>query len=144
MPDINALFHEYPSPAMNYLGIRLERTLSKESLGSELSYVSTSTMTMTDNPGPGRVMDKFIFQRGGRAAERYIGRIAYAIGMGPAAVAQRIGNHLQGFSLEVSQKRSIPDVEDETGLVELRLDMGLVQDVDRLRTDCTKLFLYTL
>lgn len=142
--DVNALFHDYSSPAMNYLGIRLERTLSRESLNSELSYVSTSTMTMTDNPGPGRVIDKFIFQRGGRAAEKYIGRIAYAAGIGPAAVAQRIGNHLQGFSLEVSRKRSMLDVGDETGLVELRLDMGLVKDVNRLRADCTRLFLYTL
>ena len=145
MRIVNELPNEYvPSPTMDYLGIHLEATLSKASLDSELSCFSTSTMTVNDNPGTGRVLDKFVFQRGGRALERYIGRAAHAVGYGPAAVAQRIGNHLRGFSLELKERQVEGGLSGEAGHVELRLDLGLVQDVDRLRADCRKLFFYSL
>ncbi|EJD05336.1 uncharacterized protein FOMMEDRAFT_152633 [Fomitiporia mediterranea MF3/22] len=78
----------------------LRRVASVQSLNSVFSHLSSSTMTASDLPGPGRILDKYVFTRGGRALERAIARAAHSLGFGPAAAALRIGANLRGFSLD--------------------------------------------
>ena len=51
---------------------------------------ASSTSTMTDNPGTGRVIDKYIYQVLGRILERCGGRIAMATYLSAANILRRI------------------------------------------------------
>lgn len=111
-----------------------ESTLSLETI------LSSSTLTASDIPGPGRLVGKYVYSRGGRALEASLARLTHAAGYGPVATAQRIGANLQGFSQDsdMSLESIFANGEDE-----LRLDLGIVSDVERLRKNCRKLFQYT-
>ena len=109
-------------------------TLSLESL------LSSSTLTASDIPGPGRLVDKYVYSRGGRALEASLARLAHAAGLGPVATAKRIGANLQGFGQDADMSIEALFANGEG---ELRLELGIVRDVDRLRKDCNKLFHYT-
>ena len=50
----------------------------------------SSTSTMTDNPGTGRVIDKYIYQVLGRMLERCTGRIAIATYLSATDILRRI------------------------------------------------------
>ena len=50
----------------------------------------SSTSTMTDNPGTGRVIDKYIYQVLGRMLERCAGRIAMATYLSATNIMRRI------------------------------------------------------
>ena len=50
----------------------------------------SSTSTMTDNPGTGRVIDKYIYQMLGRMLERCAGRIAMATYLSGNDIRRRI------------------------------------------------------
>ncbi|KAI5117732.1 hypothetical protein M0805_002077 [Coniferiporia weirii] len=124
---------------------KLRRATSVHSLKSVFSHLSTSTMTASDLPGTGRVLDKFVFTRGGRALEATLARLAHVAGYGPAATALRIGKNLRGFSLRGDM--SVGSALSNTAAVEpqkLRLELGLVQDIPSLRADCKRLFEYSL
>lgn len=54
---------------------------------SEVSI--TSTATADNNPGPGRIVDN-LFQKWGKALERYLEKLLSRYGVGPEAVAARI------------------------------------------------------
>ena len=104
------------------------------------SLLSSSTLTASDLPGPGRLLGKHVYTRGGRALEASLARLAHQAGIGPVAAAQRIGANLQGFGEDTN-------VSIETifanGEEELRMDLGILKNPDRLRKDCQKLFKYT-
>ncbi|KAI5117733.1 hypothetical protein M0805_002078 [Coniferiporia weirii] len=101
-------------------------------------------MTATDLPGTGRVLDKFVFTRGGRALEASLARLAHAAGYGPAAAALRIGANLRGFTLQENTSIESVFASEGPGPGNLRLELGLVRNVPRLRADCQKLFEYSL
>lgn len=118
-----------------------------DSLYSHFSHLSSSTLTMSDIPGTGRILDKYVFSRGGRALETTVARLAHRAGRGPSAAALRIGANLRGFSLSEStaqQMSSLSLFDDAPGKQQLRLELGLVQDVSRLKDDCNKLLEYSL
>ena len=52
--------------------------------------IGSSTSTMTDNPGTGRVIDKYIYQVLGRMLERCAGRIAMATYVSALDIWKRI------------------------------------------------------
>lgn len=104
------------------------------------SILSTSTLTVSDLPGPGRLLGKHVYARGGRALEASLARLAHQAGFGPVAAAQRIGANLQGFSQDANI--SIEEIF-ANGKEDLRLDLGILKDPERLRKDCKKLFQYT-
>ncbi|EJD04591.1 uncharacterized protein FOMMEDRAFT_167745 [Fomitiporia mediterranea MF3/22] len=100
-------------------------------------------MTASDLPGPGRILDKYVFTKGGRALERAIARTAHSLGFGPAAAALRIGANLRGFSLDESPPTTALMTYEGATSKALRLELGLIQDIPRLRADCQKLVGYT-
>ncbi|EJD05335.1 uncharacterized protein FOMMEDRAFT_165795 [Fomitiporia mediterranea MF3/22] len=121
----------------------LRRVASVQSLNSAFSHLSSSTMTASDLPGPGRILDKYVFTRGGRALERAIARTAHSLGFGPSAAALRIGANLRGFSLDETPPTTALMTYEGAAPKKLRLELGLVQDIPRLRVDCQKLVGYT-
>lgn len=115
----------------------LRRSGSALSLGT---LFSSSTLTVSDTPGPGRLVDKYVYSRGGRALKSSLSRLAHTAGLGPSATAKRIGANLKGF-------KQVTDMSIETlfsnGEEQLRLELDIVEDIKQLMKDCKKLFRYT-
>lgn len=100
------------------------------------SLVTTSTATRTDMPGPGRLLDKYVFQRAGRVLEGTLGRMAHRAGYGPNALAQRIVSAIQNdrYRVEVLSTRPASFV-----YCALITDRRLAE---KIKGDCLKLANY--
>ena len=64
---------------------------------SSISSYST-TATMDDNPGPGRLMDKHIYQRFGRKIERLVSRITMS-NLPPERIVQFFEERFSGYRM---------------------------------------------
>lgn len=114
---------------------------------SSSSVYSTSTMTRTDNPGPGRLLDKFVYQRAGRAIERTLARVAHRAGYGPVAAAQRILSAFRDerfcrktlFHLVAGVDIGTMDTEFYQYYTDFRIFGRELERVDAVQSDCKKL-----
>lgn len=82
-----------------------------------ISFLSDSTnATMDDNPGPGRVLDKFIYQAIGRKIERFAGRVSIPF-LPPGAIVFRI-MELQGNTpLPPFKRHPLSEVMDDISIL---------------------------
>ncbi|EJD07876.1 uncharacterized protein FOMMEDRAFT_150464 [Fomitiporia mediterranea MF3/22] len=108
-----------------------------ESIYTFCSQQSSSNLTASDLPGPGRTLG-LLYSRWGRALEASVGRLAHRSGFGPDAVASRIGSVT--FRGTWAKRNDIPD---EAGRVQ-RVINWTVNDGNeaKLRSDCQKLATY--
>ena len=90
----------------------------------------SSTSTMTDNPGTGRVIDKYIYQVLGRMLERCAGRIAMATYLSANDIRRRIEEVWYNVEIKepcyVCQAASVRQMSVEE---KVRMAVSRVEDV---------------
>lgn len=103
-------------------------------MSSTSSLPSNSTYTMSNIPGAGRIIDKFIYSKGGRLLQVAMDRLAHRMGMGPIACAQRIEKLLQYRRV---QKLYLIFMEEP--LIGFRQGVADEEDIQMISKECLKL-----
>lgn len=68
----------------------LRKRVEDINISSDSLVSATSTTTQTDNPGPGRLIDKYVYVKGGRTLEQMLVTLFSSMGLGPVGAAQEI------------------------------------------------------
>ena len=68
--DIGLLW--FKDPAYDQPTEALDQSDEDDSRSGSTSSVTSTNATADDLPGPGRLLDKYIYQRGGRIIERFV------------------------------------------------------------------------
>lgn len=103
-------------------------------MSSTSSLPSNSSYTMSNIPGAGRIIDKFIYSKGGRLLQGAMDRFAHRMGMGPIACAQRIEKLLQYRRV---QKLYLIFMEEP--LTGFRQGVADEEDIQMISKECLKL-----
>ncbi|EJD07875.1 uncharacterized protein FOMMEDRAFT_16460 [Fomitiporia mediterranea MF3/22] len=108
-----------------------------ETIYTLCSQQSSSNLTASDLPGPGRTLG-LLYSRWGRALEASVGRLAHRSGFGPDAVASRIGSvTFRGMWVRRDVK------PDDTGCLRRVINWAVSDGNEpKLRSDCQKLAAY--
>lgn len=79
---------EHPNPHHN---LRLDYNSADEDASSVMSYSTTSTVD--DNPGTGRLVDKYLYQKGGRKVQKLIPWVRIKLpNVHPVLISRTLGN----------------------------------------------------
>ena len=99
--------------------------------GNDSASVLTgsSTSTISNNPGPGRIIDKYIYQMLGRMLERCAGRIAMSHFIWATVIRQRIEE--VWYDVEIKEPCFVcrqPDVASMSAAQKIRMAISRIED----------------